>query len=275
MAEQRPATMEKADPAPGQGATDARKPALLRMREAVTQRIPKPAKLAAARLLSSAPGPVGLHSRRHIRYVLQADAEPDLDHHLAANAGRIGFDLGANLGAYTTRMARHCSKVYAFEPDPWTLERLRRACDPLDNVEIVAAAAGAEAGTLPLYRSVAHKDQPEAASVSSNILGPASGTEDSGLRVPVVDFVAFLDGVDGPLGVLKMDIEGAETELLERMLDTGALFRFRAVFVETHEWKHPGHMARIDRLWQRTRPGALAARAAPGTDVPYVNLEWL
>lgn len=48
--------------------------------------------------------------------------------------------------------------------------------------------------------------------------------------------------------MLKVDIEGAEVELLEAMLATDTLDRCKSIFVETHETSIPALEDRIARL---------------------------
>ncbi|MEM9319603.1 MAG: hypothetical protein AAGA70_11440 [Pseudomonadota bacterium] len=65
--------------------------------------------------------------------------------------------------------------------------------------------------------------------------------------------------------MLKRDVDGAEADLSERLLDTpDVLARFRYIFAETHEDKIPGRAPRVENVRQRTADLAL----------PVMNLNW-
>ena len=49
-----------------------------------------------------------------------------------------------------------------------------------------------------------------------------------------MDFIDFLQALPEPISILKMDIEGAEIEILEKLLDTGLHTKIALIFVETH-----------------------------------------
>lgn len=54
-------------------------------------------------------------------------------------------------------------------------------------------------------------------------------------EVEVIDLVDFLRNVGEPVSVLKMDIEGAEVECIESILDSGIHKSIGQILVETHE----------------------------------------
>ncbi|MFP4274391.1 MAG: FkbM family methyltransferase, partial [Paracoccaceae bacterium] len=99
------------------------------------------------RILQHLPGQRGWHYKRKLRLADYGATEAAFAAAIEGAAGRICVDLGANLGVFSQRMAAHAGKVYAFEPDPWTAEELRKAVADLPNVEVIEAAAGAEDGT--------------------------------------------------------------------------------------------------------------------------------
>ncbi len=208
-------------------------------------------------LLSGLPGRRGRHYRAKL-VPLQFDKALD------ECAGMTHIDLGANVGEVTRQMAAAGGRVIAFEPDPWTADRLRANVADLDNVAVEEAAAGIEAGTARLYR---HPEFDEAGARSdwSTTCPDKSGAEDaSAIDVKQVDFPAYL-ATAAPIGVLKMDIEGAEFDLLERLLDWPGLPRaVRFIFAETHEDRMPGYAERAAAMRRRARQFKR----------PRVNLDW-
>ncbi|SIS85538.1 methyltransferase, FkbM family [Roseivivax lentus] len=214
-------------------------------------------------LLRSWPGAVG---RRYDRKYGKSVRMREFAEALAGSKDLIGVDLGANLGKYTRRMAEACHHVYAFEPDPWTAEKLRANLDGFDNVTIEEAAIGTAPGTVRLYRRADFSEDHERASEGSSIFAEKSNVDTgTGIDVRVVDFLAFARGLDRDIGVLKIDIEGAEVDLLEALLDApDVLARIRIILAETHE-------NRI--LSQGERVRALKARVKH-MRAPRINLYW-
>lgn len=175
------------------------------------------------------------------------------------------IDLGANMGDVTETLARTGARTIAFEPDPFAFGKLSERLGHLPNVELINAAAGAEAGRLGLYRHAEFERDPEKRSLASSLLadhaevGGAPATD-----VEVIDFAGFVAGLEQPVALLKVDIEGAEVALMEALLDHPASARIDAIFVETHERALPGLAARTRKLKARTE----------GRTRPLVNWHW-
>lgn len=220
-------------------------------------------RLLKYKLLRFLPGQLGRHYKGKHRF---GDPARAFDAALLACKNMRSIDLGANLGEYTRRMAAHASHVIAFEPDPWTHEQLRKSVGALPNVQLIEAAAGLTNGHLPFYRHGDFDDNREAFSQSGSLLASkANINQTNAVDVEIVDFPAFLRGLDGDVGVLKMDIEGAEVDLLEALLDSPDLLaRIHYIFAETHESRIPEHAPRVKAL----RDAALKLER------PAINLFW-
>lgn len=86
------------------------------------------------------------------------------------------------------------------------------------------------------------------------------------VEVEVVDLIAFLEGLGRDVRIIKMDIEGAEWEVLNRLIDHPVLSRIDCIFVETHERQNPAKFVPMfDRLQER----------AEQIKRPYINLYWI
>ncbi|MEO1468109.1 MAG: FkbM family methyltransferase [Pseudomonadota bacterium] len=174
---------------------------------------------------------------------------------LETGPGDICIDCGANVGDYTAHMARGGATVHAFDPDPAAFARLAERFAGRGNVVLHNTAVGAEAGRAVLHRDPGLGDTGQgetgqgdtgqedlAATVSSSLLDQPRLA--GGVEVEVIDLVAFLDGLDRAPSVVKLDIEGAEVALLERLFATDHVTRIGHLFVETHEWQMPALRAR-------------------------------
>ncbi|MFP7673522.1 FkbM family methyltransferase [Marivita sp. S0852] len=224
-----------------------------------------PLRRAKYGLMQHLPGALGLKYRRKLRKLYAPAAEAAFRDALAQTAGTVCIDLGANIGQHTRTMAATAKRVYAFEPDPWTARQLREALADLDNVDVIEAAAGTETGTFPLYRTASFDSDPVEQSQSSSLMSEKRNVDTTAaIDVTVLDFPVFLEQLDTKIGVIKMDIEGAEVALLETLFDHPVASRIGYIFVETHESRIPELLPRTD---------ALRGRAA-GMTHPVVNMDW-
>ena len=174
---------------------------------------------------------------------------------LRRSEGMTCIDLGANVGKYTRKMALKAKRVIAFEPDPWACAELRANLADLDNVRIENAAAGACEKKVLLYRHARFDSDPALYSEASSVIaGKRNLTKEDAVEVRQIDFIRYIENLDGEVGVLKIDIEGAEVELLESMLDRpDVLARIDHIFAETHENGIPAHKPRVNALYEKAQ----------------------
>jgi len=125
--------------------------------------------------------------------------------------GAVAVDVGANIGYFTCLAARAVGPrgvVHAIEPAPENVEALKRnvRLNGFRNVVIHAAAAAdvADVRTLRLTTEVTHHglyDHPDSRTVGE-------------VRVPTAPLDAL---VEVPAKLIKVDVEGAEVEVLRGM----------------------------------------------------------
>lgn len=183
--------------------------------------------------------------------------------------GDLAVDCGANFGEVTARLAATGADVIAFEPDPGVFASLQTRFAEAPNVTLVNAAVGVGAGTVRLMRSDNFETNPAGASVKSTILdGGRRIDAGNSVEVPLVDFLAFVREKSGKDGIafVKMDIEGAELDILEAMLRDDLFGHVRCLVAETHERKFRDLRERYRDL-RRT----VAERYSPS----HVNLDWI
>jgi FkbM family methyltransferase len=155
------------------------------------------------------------------------------------------LDLGANVGfaVLYVKQLYPAAVVHAFEPDPDTVAMLRRnvARNGLRDVHVYAAAVGDTAGTAEFYVDSAPGELTMGL-VPERLAGRVALVR----KVPVIrlaDFLAaFPDGCR--ISLLKMDIEGFETEVLASLDEPGRLDRVDALAIEYHHLI-PGRPARL------------------------------
>jgi len=208
----------------------------------------------------------GKWGRRYQRKIFGLRARSEFGEALDRSAGKTCIDLGANVGDYTRKMAVKAKRVIAFEPDPWAFAALQNNVADLDNVRIEEVAAGTREGSIRLHRHVRFEEDPAHYSSSSSVIADKSNVSDErAVLVRQIDFIDFLRVLDEEVGILKIDIEGAEVELLEVLLDEPDILRcIDHIFAETHESRIPGHEPRVKVLRER----------ATRLTKPSINLYW-
>jgi len=179
--------------------------------------------------------------------------------------GDIAIDCGANVGVFTRRMASTGATVYAFEPDPCAFDILMRHFFTMPHVKLTNAAVGVHDHRVHLYRSESFDLDPINKTTSSTLFSSKRNVDlEAPLTVEQVDLCSFIDHLESHIAILKMDIEGAEVEILERLLDSGLIHRIGNVFVETHERQIPDIAERTSTIKDRVKK----------LNLEHVNLDW-
>lgn len=186
--------------------------------------------------------------------------------------GDIVFDCGANVGDVTEPLAATGATVHAFEPDPFAFEQLSNRMADHPNVILHNAAVGVTAGRIRLMRAENFEANPKGGSVKSTIVPGGrkiDEAEGAGIEVALLalpDLIREAAAERGEIAFLKMDIEGAELDLLELMHAEGLFDLIRLTVAETHEHK-----------FRDLRPRFHALRDAISAAHPItrVNLDWI
>jgi len=159
-------------------------------------------------------------------HVLLARTFVRQDYRLEATGVRRILDLGANIGMATVYLSRLFpqAEIASVEPAPRNVPLLKRAI-ALNGIraKVFEAAVGAEPGTVDLYLS-AH---PECNSVYP-VEGSSTVVSVPAISVPQIMREMGWDTID----VLKIDIEGAEKDVLRR--NNNWLHNVRVVTGESH-----------------------------------------
>ena len=179
--------------------------------------------------------------------------------------GEIAVDCGANTGVFTEVLAAQGATVYAFEPDPYAFELLSERVGAKPNVVLRQKAVGVCDGTFPLYRAVDFEINPVERTQASSLLPfKPNVTEESSIEVSQIDFVAFVRELESPIKIFKIDIEGAEFDLLRALIEADLAEGIEHVFVETHDAKIP----------ELRNAAAVVRSLIEARGLKNVNLDW-
>ena len=201
--------------------------------------------------------------RRRVKWqsILQFEAMAD-----RLRAGNIAIDCGASDGQCTRRLAATGATVYAFEPDPHAFAVLQTMFSQTPNVHLREQAVGVEVARVPLYRSPLFESDPDYYVQASSLYASKSNVSAAGgVLVDQIDLPGFISALPRRVSILKLDIEGSEVPVLERLLDTGMASGIGCIFAETHESGIPELAARTEALRQRIARERLI----------HVNLDWI
>lgn len=207
------------------------------------------------------------YSRPMKRFFHAARAEPDLliDADLPADA--VVLDVGAYEGKWAARVLARAEargvqglQIYAFEPAPGSIERLH-------------ATLGGDPRVVVHPFGVGGRDRLEPLSVG----GPGSSVFNNPAVPDMFGMVEVelrdIEGVLSTLGVkqvhlVKINIEGGEYELLDRLHETGWMARMGPVIIQFHEFAPNAYRAR------RRNRRQLATTHSCTWNYPWVYERW-
>ncbi|MGE3303203.1 MAG: FkbM family methyltransferase [Hyphomonadaceae bacterium] len=142
---------------------------------------------------------------------------------------RAALDIGANRGVWSHVLARHCPRVFAFEPNPKMFAVLKAAAPA--NVECHHVALSDRDGTSELL-------VPRYGAGYSNQHGSLNPARVAGHEHGVVQVAARrLDSFDlPPIGFMKIDVEGHERAVIEGA--TALIARDKPALIVEIEQRH-------------------------------------
>lgn len=185
---------------------------------------------------------------------------------LSLQPGDLAVDCGANVGDMTAILARNGATVHAFEPNPHAYAVLAAKFVGQPNVVCHNAAVGTSAGRLALYlHENSEQDEVLWSNGSSLLAEKPNVSQARSVEVELIDLAEFLQSLPGPVKVLKIDIEGAEVDVMNHLLETNCLVGIPHVFVETHD-------AQIPSL---AGPTAALRKRLADSGLTHVNLDWV
>ncbi len=173
----------------------------------------------------------------HFRYsdaiysLFEATArDPKITHWFDLPEQAVVLDIGAYVGEWCVPVA-DCSPasitIHSYEPGPPHLEDLRDAIDGYDNIVVHPVGVGAANTTA----SLAFK-------------GPGSSIFDTSkdygrTQIEIVDIAEVLAdtaGPDGRINVMKLNIEGGEYDLLDRIIELDRSSDIDHLLIQFHDW---------------------------------------
>lgn len=158
---------------------------------------------------------------------------------------KIYLDLGANIGRTAEEfvLVNRDYDIFCVEPNIELLPKIFEVSQKVRKpFSVIWGAAWIENGSINLFQSGAHEASTVVTGKVENADWPQIDYQ-SGSQVPCFDLSEWIlrnvDSYDDEL-VIKMDIEGAEYDVLEKMLQDGSIDRVTILKCEWHYDRYPG-----------------------------------
>jgi FkbM family methyltransferase len=187
---------------------------------------------------------------------------PQINLHLPINPDDIFVDCGANVGQTASMFARTGAMVYAFEPNPICADILRNRFKFTPNVDVRHAGVMNRACDLILRVPKQTQHMHWETSVEGSFVEDGVDTPEhyDSYTVPCVDLSDWVLGQTKSIALLKLDIEGAEVDVINHLIDTKAIGRIGLLACETHESKSSTLKTATDALRARVQREGLNDR---------------
>lgn len=147
----------------------------------------------------------------------------------------ICIDCGANIGKISEIMAKTGAMVYAFEPNPLCMFELEELCSKYENIKLIKKGVADRNSKFKMYHNDFICFDREVFSQSSSIYSSKKNVNiDNFSEIECIDLCEFINNIGKHIDILKLDVEGAEYDILFRMITTEVYRKCRLILVEQH-----------------------------------------
>jgi FkbM family methyltransferase len=166
-------------------------------------------------------------------------SDPDMLHTAPLGPDSIVLDVGAHVGDWSAKMVEKFNpRIFAFEPDPASLGTLTSRFRDSPKITVLDYGLHARDAVLDLALK----------GMGSTLYNDPLPDEEPTSKVPVRlrDAAQVFDELGlRYIDLLKINIEGGEFDVLDRLIETAWLSRVRCVMIQFHEWIDGAHFRRF------------------------------
>jgi FkbM family methyltransferase len=207
--------------------------------------------------------------RRNPRMDLSNRFHGTVHYEMTVSPGEVIVDCGANIGDVTSMFARSGATVYAFEPNPLCYGVLAKRFAAMPSVHCINKGVTDHDSKLTLSTPFPHKQFDKLdTTITSSFVDGAMHPEAYKVQNTVIDCVdidSFIKSIGRRVRLLKLDIEGMEVVVLNRLMNTGSIDLIDTIVAETHDHVIENLKQSTDALRQRVRAAGLESR---------IRLDW-
>jgi FkbM family methyltransferase len=158
------------------------------------------------------------------------------------NENSIIFDIGANIGKFTSIFNRYGCEIHAFEPTMCTYKILSNRFSKCDNVKCINKACYTQNTSMQLYHHEFSRYNDIYWSHGNSLLNSKINVDENDYEtIECIDLAQYILEIANQkhqnIDFIKMDIEGAEIDVINHLIDTGAIHKVNVLICETHEKK--------------------------------------
>jgi len=168
--------------------------------------------------------------------------------------GSIVLDCGANVGHISKLFSLTGATVIAFEPDPIAYKKLLHRCGNKKNITCIQKGVWDRNATIQLFTHEDAQGDEASFTVGSSIIAEKINVNTENAKsIEVIDLIAYIQNSEKKIDLIKLDVEGAEIEILKKVIATDAYKLFDRMYVETHETKIPSQAKELKWINQEMK----------------------
>lgn len=176
------------------------------------------------------------------------------------------LDCGANVGHISKFLASTGATVISFEPDPVAYEKLLQRCGQKKNITLIKKGVWDKNAAIQLYTHKASTGNEASFTVGSSIIAEKQNVNtEKGMTIEVIDLISFMQQQHKKIDLVKLDVEGAEIEILHKIIATESWSLFEKMYVETHETKIPSQVKELTIIKQQLKEKG----------IKHIKLNWI
>ena len=182
------------------------------------------------------------------------------------NQNSIVIDMGANIGDITSIFARFDCKVYSFEPTKYTFDILDKRFSKNEKIKCYNKACWIKNEKIKFYHHEWSKYNSVHWSNGNSLKEDKTNINKQDFEyVEAIDISEFINNLETDIDLLKIDIEGAEIEVINHLIDTGIIHKIKKIVCEVHDKKYPSFKIPTNNLRKRIFRENLTKK---------INLDW-
>ena len=179
----------------------------------------------------------------------------------ALNKDSIVLDIGSNFGVVLENLKDVNCRVYAYEPHPIFFSMLKKKYANNKNFILSDNAVWNKTEKRKFY----FKKSPDRLNGGATLLAEKTNIINKKLNkeVQCKDISEIIRVIGSDIDVLKMDAEGAEYQILERLYETGLYKKIKSIYFDDHSRKF------INGAWHARKERILETYKSAG-----IELNW-